>query len=170
MSRRRPSSEAALIPAGFGAAGFAYATGAYPVVGVGLVGMGILSLLPWAALMIVFMFSIMLQSHYLPLSLGGVNVGTVTLRPDMAVVIPLALRAYFYPLPQYRTKWRAPQYLLGAWVVLNFVSSKLHSPSFRKSIQPAGLLLLGFVALITIYMTVSEERRLRFTLRWFIIF
>jgi len=170
VSRRRPGSEAFLIPAGFGAAGYAYATGAYPLVGVGLAGMGVLSMLPWAALTIVFLFSIMLQSHYLPFSLGGVNVGTVTLRPDMAVLIPLALRAYFYPLPKHRTRWRTAQYLFAAWIVLNFVTSKLHSPSFRKSIQPAGLLLLGFAALITIYVSVAEERRLRFVVRWFVIF
>src|SRR5205809_6438415 len=96
-----------LLPAAAGTAGIAYATASAPLVGAGLAGMTIVSILPWATLLTLFIGSSFLQSHFLPFSLGGLTVGNITLRPEMAILIPLAVRAFVLSPPQYRPRWGA---------------------------------------------------------------
>ncbi len=144
--------------------------GASPLIGSGLAGMTLISLLPWAALFAAFIGAAMLQSHYLPFSLGGVTVGSITIRPEMGILIPIAFRALLMSKPQYRPRWGSVEFLLLGWILLNPLTSFVNSPSFFRSIQPAGELALGFAAFITVYTAVSTKQRLWYASRLFVGF
>jgi hypothetical protein len=161
---------AVLVPASAGTVAISYASGSAPLLGAGVAGLTILSVLPWATLFILFIGSSLLQSHFLPFSLGGLTVGSITLRPEMAILIPLAVRAFVMSQPQYRPKWGATEFLLVGWIGLNVVTSYINSPSFFRSIQPAGELLIGVAAMLTVYTAVSSARRLRYAAKVFIGF
>jgi O-Antigen ligase len=151
VSSRTPAS--LFIPAAAGSVGAGVLAAESPVLGVGIGGLTILSLLPWAAL-----FGVLVAA-----AVGnkwGTDVSGVTVRAAQAVLVPFAVRTYLVTRPELRPRWRTPEYVLLAFVVVQLLTSYFNATNFKESFLSAAILALGATTYLSVYTSVCTRRRL----------
>ncbi len=154
---RRPADlflPIAVAGAAGAAATVAVLGGASPIVAAGVIGVVLMLLLPMNALLVLFVFaSIYSRGH-------GFAVGPFNVLPGQILLVPLALRVFLLSNPAGRPRWAWPEWLLLAWLGLQFLTSYLNAPNPKLSLIVAGQLTLGGGAYLTMYSVTDSKKRL----------
>jgi hypothetical protein len=160
--RRRGGSGAALIaPVGLAGSAAGIAAAQNPLIGAGMGGLVLLSFLPWTGLFAALVGTAIANR-------AGYDISGLTLRIAQAVLVPFTLRAFLLTNPSLRPRWRAAEWTLIAFVVVQYLSSWFYAVNKKQSIVAATVESIGAVAYLAIFTSVVSPERLRKAARVFL--
>jgi hypothetical protein len=124
----------------------------------GVLGFAFLLVLPWALLfaLLTLLASIQNDSYGV---VAGFEVGGFRVSPAHLVLIPFGIRAYLTTRENLRMRWGFPEWLLVAFALIQPVITWRKAPSPNASLGALGLVALGILAYLTVYMATCTHRR-----------
>jgi hypothetical protein len=133
-----------------------------PLIGLGLGSLVLLTFLPWAALFTVLVGTAIANR-------AGYQVGGLTIRLAVAALVPFAFRAFFFTNRSLRPRWKAAEWFLVLFIMVNFIVSWFMAVSRKGSIIAAGVEALGAIAYLAVYTSVCSPERARKAARIFLL-
>lgn len=161
--RRRAGAGAALIaPVGLAGSAAGIAAAQNPLIGAGMGGLVLLSFLPWTGLFTALVGTAIANR-------AGYDISGLTLRIAQAVLVPFTLRAFLLTNPALRPRWRMAEWMLLAFVAVQYMSSFLLAVNVKQSLIAATVESVGAVAYFAIYASVVTPDRVRKAAKVFLV-
>jgi hypothetical protein len=156
-----------LLPAAGGSVGVGLFAAQSPVYAGGALGVAVLLLLPWVPLFLIMTLFSMIQSESYG-ALSGIELAGFSFGPSHLLLIPFAVRAYLTTRPEMRLRWGKPEWFLVAFAILQPLITLRKAPDFGASLGALGLLALGILAYLAVYVAVCTPRRVLAATRIFL--
>jgi hypothetical protein len=104
------------------------------------------------------LFSMIQSEAYGPLA--GVEIFGFSFGPAHLLLVPFAIRAYLTTRPELRLRWGKQEWFLVAFAILQPLITFRKAPNFTASLGALGLIALGVLAYLAVYVAVCTPRRL----------
>ncbi len=167
MANRRNNDGALLLPAAAGSVGLGALTAQIPLAAAGALGFSVLVFLPWVGLFVLMTLLSMIQSESYG-ALAGIEVLGFNFGPSHLLLVPFAIRAYLTTRPELRLRWGKPEWFLVAFAILQPLITIRKAPDLGASLGALGLLALGILAYLAVYVAICTPRRLLAATRIFL--